>query len=243
MPKNTNKLIFGIPSKGRLKEQCEEWLASRGVELQQIGGSRSYKARFRHFPNIEVRLLSASEIAKSLLLGEIHIGITGEDIVREESARADDLIEFIAKLGFGNADIVVAVPNGWIDVTSMADLAEVASEFRKSKSQRLRVATKFNRVTIEFFQKHGVVDYRLVKSLGATEGAPANGVAEIIVDITTSGSTLVANNLKILDDGLILASQANLMLSKTAYWPAQLKEEYITFAAHCGLKSLNSSGN
>ena len=235
MPKTNKKLIFGIPSKGRLKEQCEEWLSARGFELLQVGGSRGYKAKFANFPNIEIRLLSASEITKSLLLGEIHLGISGEDIIREQSDRTDDLIQFIAKLGFGNADVVVAVPNGWIDVANMADLSEVASELRKSRSHRLRVATKFTRLSAEFFQKHGVIDYRLVQSDGATEGAPANGVAEIIVDITTSGSTLFANNLKILDDGLILASQANLMLAESANWSEALEKDCAEFLEQCGL--------
>lgn len=234
MSKSAKKLIFGIPSKGRLKEQCETWLAAKGLVLQQVGGSRGYKAKLNNFPNIEVRLLSASEIAKSLLTGDIHLGISGEDIVCELSDRTDALIEFIEKLGFGNADVVVAVPNGWIDVATMADLAEVASDLRKSRSHRLRVATKFTRISAMFFQKHGVIDYRLVQSDGATEGAPANGIAEIIVDITTSGSTLVANNLKILDDGLILASQANLMLAKTAGWSDANKIECNEFLRQCG---------
>lgn len=225
----SKKLILGLPSKGRLKEQCEGWLLKQGLKLRQLGGDRGYSAHLDGEPNIDVRLMSSSEISRALLAGEIHAGITGEDLVREQSGKADELIDFAVKLGFGNADVVVAVPDGWIDVTNMADLAEVATDVRKSSGQRMRIATKFTRLTSDFFNKCGVADYRIVYSGGATEGAPANGIAEAIVDITTSGSTLVANNLKIIDDGLILASQANLMAAKSAKWNKPLEAEFAKF--------------
>lgn len=212
------QLIFAIPSKGRLKTQCESWLKDRGLSLEQIGGERSYSARLIGSDDIDIRLMSSSEIAKGLLNGEIHAGITGEDLIREQSAISEDLVEIKSRLGFGNADVVVAVPDGWLDVNTMEDLAEVASEIRKIHGQRLRVATKFTRLTTEFFQKNNVNDYSIVYSSGATEGTPSNGVAEAIVDITTSGATLFANNLKILSDGLILKSEACLIVSKSIEW-------------------------
>ena len=214
----SGKLIFALPSKGRLKSQCEDWLAKRGIEIVQSGGERGYSASLAGNDNVEVRFMSSSQIAKALLSGEIHLGITGEDLIKETSANYEQQVEFIARLGFGRADLVVAVPDGWIDVANMPDLAEVASDLRHKKGHRLKVATKFTRLTSEFFNKSGILDYRIVYSAGATEGAPSSGQAEIIVDITTSGATLVANNLKILDDGLILASCACLIRSKNANW-------------------------
>lgn len=208
------KIIFALPSKGRLKDQCEEWLKKRGLVLKQTGGERGYQAEFEGHEDIDVRLMSSSEIAKSLLAGDIHAGITGEDLIRESAANSEDLVELKAKLGFGRADVVVGVPDGWIDVENMRDLGEVSQELRKKEGRRLKIATKFTRLTTDFFNANGIKDYRIVFSGGATEGAPANGIAEAIVDITTTGSTLIANNLKMLEDGLILKSQACLFVSK-----------------------------
>lgn len=220
------KLIFAMPSKGRLKNQCLSWFLERGIEITQIGGERGYSAAFEGFGDIEVRLMSSSEIAKALLAGEIHIGITGEDLIKESAGNWDRQIEFLSRLGFGEADLVVGVPDGWIDVSTMADLAEVAADLRHSKGYRLRVATKFTRLTTDYFNQCAILDYRIVYSSGATEGAPAAGAAEIIVDITTSGATLSANNLKILDDGIILKSCACLIKSKAADWPNSALLEY-----------------
>ncbi len=217
------KIIFALPSKGRLKEQCEEWLKKRGLVLKQTGGERGYQAEFEGSEDIDVRLMSSSEIAKSLLSGEIHAGITGEDLVRESAANSHDLVELKAKLGFGRADVVVGVPDGWIDVENMRDLGEVSQELRKKEGRRLKIATKFTRLSTDFFNSHGIKDYRIVYSGGATEGAPANGIAEAIVDITTTGSTLIANNLKMLEDGLILKSQACLFISKAFNGAASAK--------------------
>lgn len=209
------KFILAMPSKGRLKEQCEEWLKKRGLILKQSGGDRGYAAFIEGHDNIEIRLMSSSEIAKSLLLGEINAGITGEDLIREQAANSHDLVDLLVRLGFGRADVVVGVPDGWIDVENMADLNEVAQELRKHQGRRLKIATKFTRLTTQFFEKFGISDYRIIYSGGATEGAPANNIAEAIVDITTTGSTLIANNLKMLDDGLVLRSEACLFISKS----------------------------
>lgn len=209
-----SRFILAMPSKGRLKEQCEEWLKKRGLNLKQSGGERGYAAFIEGHEDIEIRLMSSSEIAKALLAGEIHAGITGEDLIREMSANSDEKVSLEVKLGFGRADVVVGVPDGWIDVENMGDLNEVAQELRKNQGRRLKIATKFTRLTTQFFEKYGISDYRIIYSGGATEGAPANNIAEAIVDITTTGSTLIANNLKMLDDGLILKSQACLFFSK-----------------------------
>jgi len=159
--------------------------------------------------------MSASEIAAELGTGAVDLGVTGEDLIRENPANAESRVEIVAGLGFGHADVVVAVPDVWIDVTTMADLDDVASDFRQTHGRRLRIATKYWRLTQKFFSaKHGIQVYRIVESLGATEGAPAAGSADVIVDITSTGSTLRANHLRVLDDGVILQSEACLILSK-----------------------------
>jgi len=154
----------------------------------------------------------------------VHLGVTGEDLVRETIADADRRVLLIDNLGFGSANVVVAVPQAWIDVRTMADLDDVTTGFRAQHNRRMRVATKYINLTRAFFASHGVVDYRIVESAGATEGAPAVGTAEMIVDITTTGATLAANGLKVLDDGVILRSQANLVASKDADWSAEARE-------------------
>ena len=215
-------LIIAIPSKGRLKEQVEEWLADCGLELVVSGGARGYRADLKGLPGAEVRLLSASDIAGALGAGEIHLGVTGEDLLRERGD-LEGRVLLLRALGFGRADLVVAAPKSWLDVDTMADLEEVAHDYLARTGRRMRVATKYLAQTRGFFARHGVVDYRITESGGATEGAPASGAAELIVDITTTGATLADNGLKILADGLILKSQAQLTASLKAPWgPDQL---------------------
>lgn len=209
-------LTLALPSKGRLQEQAIAHLADAGIKISQSRGARDYAATLTGVENINLVLLSASEIAGELRAGRVHMGVTGEDLLRESGA--DDAITVVDKLGFGRANVVVAVPRAWIDVSTMHDLDDVASAFHHRHHRRLRVATKYVNITRDFFARHGVADYRIVESLGATEGAPASGAAEAIVDITTTGATLAANNLKILDDGLILESQAVLTASVRATW-------------------------
>ncbi|MFC3068252.1 ATP phosphoribosyltransferase [Phenylobacterium soli] len=211
-------LIIAVPSKGRLKEQVEEWLGDCGLDLQSVGGARGYIARLRRLPDAQVRLLSASDIADALDAGEVHLGITGEDLLRERGEDLDARVMLLKALGFGRADLVVAAPKSWLDVETMADLEEVAHEHLARTGRRMRVATKYLAQTRAFFARHGVVDYRITESSGATEGAPASGAAELVVDITTTGATLVANGLKVISDGLILKSQAQLAASLQARW-------------------------
>jgi len=213
-------LIFAIPSKGRLKEQVEGWLADAGFRLEMAGGERGYRATLLGLPGAEVRLLSAADIAAAIDAGEVHLGVTGEDLLRERGEGLDARVMLLRALGFGRADLVVAVPKSWIDVETMADLDEVAHLRTVRTGQRMRVATKYLAQTRAFFAAHGIADYRIVESGGATEGAPASGAAELIVDITTTGATLAANNLKILADGVILKSQAQLAASLTVTWSA-----------------------
>jgi ATP phosphoribosyltransferase len=211
-------LIIAVPSKGRLKEQVEGWLADSGVPLQVSGGARGYVASLKGLPGAQVRLLSAGDIAEALDAGEVHLGVTGEDLLRERGPGIDARVMLLRPLGFGRADLVVAAPKSWLDVDTMADLEDVAHEHLARTGRRMRVATKYLAQTRAFFARHGVADYRITESSGATEGAPATGAAELVVDITTTGATLAANGLKVLADGVILKSQAQLAASLTARW-------------------------
>ncbi|TGS09556.1 ATP phosphoribosyltransferase [Mesorhizobium sp. M2E.F.Ca.ET.209.01.1.1] len=208
-------ITLAIPSKGRLKEQSLEVLAKAGLAVTLPEDNRKYRARIDGLDNVEVAFLSASEIAGEIGQGSVDLGITGEDLLRENLADWETRAEIVARLGFGHADVVVAVPDIWLDVDTMADLDDVAADFRQRHGRRLRIATKYWRLTQQFFSlKHGIQVYRIVESLGATEGAPAAGLADVIVDITTTGSTLRANHLKVLGDGVILKSQACLVASR-----------------------------
>ncbi len=202
-------IVLALPSKGRLKEQAVGVLQQAGYPIVQADGGRTYRGSVDGHPGIEVGFLSASEISRELAAGTVDVGITGEDLIRENLADRDGKVDIGVRLGFGHADVVVAVPDVWFDVDTMTDLDDVAAEFRQSHGHRLRIATKYWRLPQQFFSRmHGIQVYRIVEGLGATEGAPAAGSADVIVDITSTGSTLKANHLKILSDGVILKSQA-----------------------------------
>ena len=165
-----------------------------------------------------MRLLSAREIAQGLIEGSLHAGVTGEDLLHDLAPAGASDFRVVRQLGFGGADVIVAVPQAWLDVDTMADLEAAGAAFRKLHHRRLRVATKYMRLTRRFFAAKSVGEYRLVESAGATEAAPATGAADVIVDITSTGATLRANGLKILEDGVILKSEASFALSPTANW-------------------------
>ncbi|HEY4775493.1 MAG TPA: ATP phosphoribosyltransferase [Xanthobacteraceae bacterium] len=211
-------LVIAVPAKGRLQENAEAFFAHAGLRLVKPRGAREYRGTIESVTGVEVAYLSAAEITLGLAQGAVHLGITGEDLVREMIAEAERRVVLIDGLGFGFANVVVAVPQAWIDVRSMADLDDVATAFRHKHDRRMRVATKYVNLTRRFFAVHGVIDYRIVESSGATEGAPAAGTAELIVDITTTGATLAANGLKVIEDGVILRSQANLVAARAAAW-------------------------
>ena len=220
-------LKLGIPSKGRLQQKTLDWFATRGVTLQLTGAEREYAGEVPGFSDLQLVLLSASEIPRELAAGRIQLGVTGQDLVAEYPQSGLEL-EQLAELGFGHADLVVAVPKVWIDVDTMDDLDAVAAAFRARHGFRLRVATKYHDLTRLFFRDNGVADYQIVDSQGATEGTVKNLTAEIIADITSSGETLSANHLKILSDGLILKSQATLFTAGKSGWSGS---EAATFAA------------
>jgi ATP phosphoribosyltransferase len=215
---STQTFTLAVPSKGRLQENANAFFARAGLTVVQGRGARDYRGTLAELPGVEVAFLSASEIVAQLTSGAVHMGVTGEDLVREQVPEADGRMALLTPLGFGHANVVVAVPQAWIDVRTMADLEDVAAAFHARRGARMRVATKYVNLTRSFFAANGVTDYRIVESLGATEGAPAAGQAELIVDITTTGATLRANALKVLDDGTMLRSEANLVASLNADW-------------------------
>jgi ATP phosphoribosyltransferase len=211
-------LVLAIPSKGRLMEKARAALAGAGLDVAQAGNARSYRGRIASTAGAEIAFLSAPEIAREIGAGAVHLGITGRDQVEESVADWKQRADFTKPLGFGHCAVVVAVPEAWIDVDTMEDLDDVAAGFRPRHGRRLTVATKYVNLTRRFFAGHGIADYRIVESLGATEGAPATGAADLIVDITTTGATLRDNGLKVLDDGVILRSEAYLVTSLAAEW-------------------------
>ncbi len=220
----TDMFTIAVPSKGRLQENAAKFFARAGLNVVQGRGARDYRGSIAGMKGVEIAFLSASEIVSQLAAGTAHMGITGEDLIRESLDNADAAVELLTPLGFGHANVVVAVPQAWIDVRTMADLEDVAASFRARRGMRMRVATKYVNLTRRFFAENGVTDYRIVESLGATEGAPAAGQAELIVDITTTGATLAANALKVLDDGVMLRSEANLVASMSADWNDATRE-------------------
>jgi ATP phosphoribosyltransferase len=234
-----SNLILAIPSKGRLMEQAQGLLEKSGFQIDRIGSDRGYRGKLLGIDGVEIAFLSASDIAAALKSREVDLGITGEDLLREAIAPDDKTAEVLLRLNFGPAKVVVAVPDCWLDVAQMADLEDVAQQFYRAHGRRMRVATKYLNLTRRFFAQHGVAGYRIVESLGATEGAPASGSAELIVDITTSGSTLKANALKVLDDGLILDSCA--VLAGTAHAMVAERTLAISKALRIQLISADSS--
>jgi ATP phosphoribosyltransferase len=207
----SENLIFAIPSKGRLMEQCADALRNAGIVVRKTGPDRGYRGEIEGLAGVEVAFVSASEIVRHLRSGEAHLGITGRDLVEEYIDDWPSKVAIVRAFEFGPADVVVAVPDFWLDVHVMADLEEIAVAFRRKHRRRLRVASKYMNLTRRFFTANDVASYRIVESLGATEGAPAAGSADLIVDITTTGETLRANGLRVLEDGVILQSRASLV--------------------------------
>ncbi|ABA81150.1 ATP phosphoribosyltransferase [Rhodobacter sphaeroides] len=227
-------LKIGVPSKGRLMEKTFDWFGARGVTMRQTGAEREYSGAVDGVDGVELVLLSAGEIPRELGAGRIHLGVTGSDLVREKLADWSLQVAEMAPLGFGHADLIIAVPAFWIDVDTLDDLDAAAAAFRAAHGFRLRIATKYHRLVREFLMANGVADYQLVDSQGATEGTVKNGTAEAIADITSSGETLRANHLKILSDALVHSSQAVLFASRRADW-SEAAGPFAALGARLGL--------
>lgn len=230
----TERLQFALPSKGRLMEQATEVLAKAGLEVRKTGNERGYRGEIVGLKNLDILFVSASEIAWYLKTGKAHLGITGADLIQERMTDWETRVEMLKPLGFGFANVVIAVPNCWLDVRTVSNLDELAGGFRATHGRWFRVATKYINLSRQYFVAKGFNDYRIVESLGATEGTPAAGTADLIVDITTTGTTLKANGLRILDDGIILKSQANLIASNVANWTPQTREVQNEIMSHLG---------
>ncbi len=209
---------LGVPSKGRLMDKTFDWFEERGLTLKKTGSEREYSGAVEGIDGVELVLLSAGEIPRELTAGRIHLGVTGSDLVREKVPSWETRVTEMAGMGFGGADLIIAVPTSWVDVETLDDLDAAAAQFRRTHGYRLRIATKYHRLVREFLREHGVADYQLVDSQGATEGTVRNETAEAVADITSTGETLRANNLKILSDSLVHSSQATLFKSRTADW-------------------------
>ena len=227
-------LKIGVPSKGRLMEKTFDWFGARGVTMRQTGAEREYSGAVDGVDGVELVLLSAGEIPRELAAGRIHLGVTGSDLVRDKLADWDAQVVELAPLGFGHADLIIAVPAVWIDVDTLDDLDAAAAAFRAAHGFRMRIATKYHRLVREFLTANGVADYQLVDSQGATEGTVKNLTAEAVADITSSGETLRANHLKILSDGLIHQSQATLYAARHADW-TQAQGAMADLAARLGI--------
>ncbi len=211
-------LKLGVPSKGRLMEDSFAWFAARGIRLSQTGDGREYAGRVEGLPDTALVLLSAADMPRALAAGQVHAGVTGTDLIRDRLPDWQATVTELCPMGFGRADLVIAVPAAWIDVETVDDLDAAAAAFRAAHGHRLRIATKYHRLVREYLTAQGVADYALVDSQGATEGTVRNGTAEAIADITSSGETLRANHLKALADGPILASEATLYAARRADW-------------------------
>ncbi len=207
---------LGVPSKGRLMEKTFDWFAAHNIRLSRTGSDREYAGAVTGIDGVSLVLLSAGEIPRELAAGRIHLGVTGTDLVQDKLPLWEQQVEPLEEMGFGEADLIVAVPQAWVDVDTLDDLDAAAAAFRATHGYRLRIATKYHRLVREFLRDAGVADYAIVDSQGATEGTVANETAEAIADITSSGETLRANHLKVLSDGLILRSQATLWRSRVA---------------------------
>lgn len=205
---------LGVPSKGRLMEKTFDWFGARGVGLSRTGSDREYSGVVEGVEGVDLVLLSAGEIPRELAAGRIHLGVTGTDLIREKLVQWDQVVEPLAEMGFGHADLIVAVPQAWVDVNTLDDLDAAAAGFRARHGFRLRIATKYHRLVRDYLRDGGVADYRLVDSQGATEGTVANLTAEAIADITSTGETLRANHLKVLEEEPVLRSQATLFRAR-----------------------------
>ncbi len=209
-----NLVTIGIPSKGRLKEKAISFFDNNGLKILRSKKERNYFGTIKNKSNIKIIFLHAKEIIQRLGDGTLDIGLSGLDLLNESDKNLYDKIIIKRKLEFGNANLVIAVPDDWIDVQTIADLEEISFDIRAKKNRRLRVATKYPNLTNDFLISKGVTQYKIIPSLGATETYPFLGSSEIITDITSTGKTLSDNNLRVLKDGLILESSACLLFSK-----------------------------
>jgi ATP phosphoribosyltransferase len=228
-------LKLGVPSKGRLMDDTFDWFSQRGITLARAGSDREYAGHAQGADGLSLVMLSAGEIPRELAAGRIHLGVTGSDLVHDRLADWSAQVAELAPMGFGHADLVIAVPAAWSDVDTLDDLDAAAAAFRRAHGMRLRIATKYHRLVRDFLRDHGVADYQLVDSQGATEGTVRNLTAEAVADITSSGETLRANHLKPLADALVHQSQATLYAARGADWGPKARRVFDHLARRIGV--------
>ena len=208
-----SKLIkIGLPSKGRLKEESLKIFKKNKLSIKD--SKRKYLSEIKNFSTNEVIFSHAREIVERLADNSLDVGISGFDLLNESLPGIKKNIQVFSRLNFGFANLIVAVPNAWIDVQTIADLEEISFEFKDKNTRKLRIATKYPNLTNDFLLSKGLTQYKIVNSLGSTEIYPFTNQSEIITDITSSGATLKANNLRVLKDGNILKSSACILISK-----------------------------
>jgi ATP phosphoribosyltransferase len=208
---------IGIPSKGRLRKDVLNIFKKNKLKLISKRGDRDLFGSVKGKKNIQIIYLHTRQIIERLADKSLDMGFSGLDLLKESEINIQKNIKVFKSYPYGKATLVVAIPNDFIDIFSMADLEEVAFEFKDKKKRRLRVATKYPNLTREFFYNKGVTQFSLVKSVGSTEVAPFTGSSELITDITSTGSTLAANNLRIINDGYILKSELCMMVGKSSF--------------------------
>ena len=218
-----NIINIGIPSKGRLRKDVLSIFKNKRLNLISERGKRDLIGSIKNIKNVKILYLHAREIVERLGDASLDIGFSGYDLLRESEINTQKKINVVKKYEFGKANLVVAIPDPWIDVQTVADLEEIAFEFRDKKKKRLRVATKYPNLTREFLFSKGVTQFQTVGSLGATEAYPFTGSANLITDISSTGETIKSNNLRVLKDGEILKSQACIFTSKKNFKKKGLK--------------------
>jgi len=230
-------LRLALPSKGRIQAECIAWFAERGVAIARSGAEREYAGHVEGIDGVDLVLLPAAEIPRELAAGRVHLGVSGIDLVRERVPGWALSLRELARLGFGRADLVIAVPAVWIDVLGVDDLDGVAADFHARHGFRMRIATKYHHLLREFLRRRGIADYRILDSQGATEGAVRDQRAELIADITSTGATLRANHLRILPDGVILQSEAALFAAREAEWSDAARAALAELGARLGVET------
>ena len=229
-----SKLIkIGLPSKGRLRDESLGVFKKNNLSIKDT--KRNYLSEIKNLSQNEVIFSHAREIIERLADSSLDIGISGFDLLKESLPGIQKNIQVFSRLKFGFADLIVAVPDAWIDVQTIADLEEISFEFKDKNTGKLRVATKYPNLTNDFLLSKGLTQYKIVNSLGSTEIYPFTNQSEIITDITSTGSTLKANRLRVLKDGLILSSSACILVSKKSLRDKSKKAIILSF-----LKKLNN---
>ena len=218
-----SKIIkIGLPSKGRLKDESLKVFKKSKLFIKD--SKRNYLSEINNFSANEIIFSHAREIIERLADNSLDLGISGYDLLKESLSGIQNNIQVYSRLNFGFAELIVATPDDWIDVQTMADLEEISFEFKEKNKIKLRVATKYPNLTNDFFLSKGLTQYKIVNSLGSTEMYPFTDQSEIITDITSTGATLKANKLRVLKDGDILKSSACILVSKKSLRDKYKKE-------------------